>query len=114
MTETVYEDVFRLDIAMNNIPLTADFKSGADIATKLNNLSLIQALIAKEGVKGSQQFHTDINIPAYLILLFDYLIIFNADDILNSLKRFHKLNLTHKIINDSLKECFCSRIIKTL
>ena len=66
---------------MDNVFAVAKLKRGADIDAELRRFLLRQFTFGKAFCERSQKLHADVDIPSEAVLLFNDLVILNADDV---------------------------------
>ena len=101
-----YKDIFRLNIPMNDIHLSAIFQSFAKVDAQLDHFFFTKLLPFTIFQKSRQILHADINIPPNIIQIFHYFIIFNSHYMGITPKVFHNIDFLNTIFHQILKIFF--------
>ena len=88
-----HEDILGLDIPVDDVVTLAQFQSLTDVDTQADHILSGHGMGLDIAHHGSQQLHTDENIPAEAVVMGDYVMVLVTDDVGGTLELGHQLKL---------------------
>ena len=103
------EDIFQLDIAVDDAEFLAERQRPAQIGAELDHVTPRQRMGLRVGQDRVQQLHADEDIPADVVFVLDDLQLFAADDVARALELVHDDELVGDLPDPFGKVRLCLR-----